>query len=55
MANTILLYARLNKKFFFYAAKYAQRVHDVIPVKDLVTIKDSQLLLINYFQGQNLM
>ena len=36
MANTMLLHARLNKKFFFYAVKYAQRVHDVIPVKDLV-------------------
>ena len=35
MANTMLLHARLNKKFFYYAAKYAEKVHDVIPVKDL--------------------
>ena len=36
MANTMLLHARLNKKFIFYAVKHAQRVHNVIPVKDLV-------------------
>ena len=36
MANAMLLHARLNKKCFFYAAKYAQRVHDVIPIKDLI-------------------
>ena len=36
MANTMLLHARLNKKFFFYAVRYAQRIHDVIPVKDLI-------------------
>ena len=35
MANTMLLHARLSKKFFYYAAKYAQRVHDVIPVRDI--------------------
>ena len=35
IANTMLLHARLSKKFFYYAAKYAQRVHDVIPVKEL--------------------
>ena len=32
----MLSHARLNKKFFFYAVKYAQRVHDMITVKDLV-------------------
>ena len=38
--NTMLLHARLNKKFFHYAFKYAQRVHDyVIPVKDLIDNK----------------
>ena len=31
----MLLHARLSKRFFDYAAKYAQRVHDVIPVRDL--------------------
>ena len=31
----MLLHARLSKRFFYYAAKYAQRVHDVIPVRDL--------------------
>ena len=36
MANTMLLHARMNKKFFFYAVKYAQRIHDVIPIKDLI-------------------
>ena len=35
MANTMLLHARLSKRFFYYAAKCAQRVHDVIPVRDL--------------------
>ena len=35
MANIMLLHARLSKRFFYYAAKYAQRVHDVIPVRDL--------------------
>ena len=33
MDNTMLLHARLYKKFFFYAAKYTQRVHEVIPIK----------------------
>ena len=35
LANTLLLHARLNRKFFYYAVKYAQYIHDVIPVKDL--------------------
>ena len=35
MANTMILHARLSKNFFYYTAKYAQRVHDVIPVKEL--------------------
>ena len=55
MANTMLLHARLNKKFFFYAVKYAQRVHDVIPVKDSVDNQGFQPLLITYSQDQNLM
>ena len=36
LANTLLLHARLNRKFFYYAAKYAQYIHDVIPVRDLL-------------------
>ena len=32
--NDILLHARLNKKFFNYV-KYAQRIHDITPAKDL--------------------
>ena len=32
MTNTMILHARLSKRFFYYAAKYSQRVHDVIPV-----------------------
>ncbi len=35
MANTMLLHASLDKNFFYYAVEYAQRIHDVIPVKDL--------------------
>ena len=35
MANTMIIHARLSKKFFYYAVKYAQYIHDVIPVKDL--------------------
>ncbi len=34
-SSWIILHTRLSRKFFYYAAKYAQRVHDVIPVKDL--------------------
>ena len=26
---------KLSKKFFYYAVKYAQYIHDVIPVRDL--------------------
>ena len=36
LANTLLLHARLNRKFFYYAVKYAQYIHDVIPVRDLL-------------------
>ena len=35
LAKTMLIYARSSKNFFHYAVKYAQYVHDVIPVKDL--------------------
>ena len=35
LANTLLLHARLNRKFFYYAVKYAQYIHDIIPVRDL--------------------
>ena len=35
LANTMLLHAQVSRKFFYYAAKYAQFIHDVIPVKDL--------------------
>ena len=35
LANTLLIHARLNRKFIFYAVKYAQYIHDVIPVKEL--------------------
>ena len=35
MTNTMIIHARLSKKFFYYAIKYAQYIHDVIPVKDL--------------------
>ena len=36
LANALLLHARLNRKFFYYAAKYAQYIHDIIPVKNLL-------------------
>ena len=35
MANTLLIHARLSTKFLYYAIKYAQYIHDVIPVKEL--------------------
>ena len=35
MANTMIIHARLSKKFFYYTVKYTQCIHDVIPVKDL--------------------
>ena len=35
ISNTMIIHARLSKKFFYYAVKYAQYIHDVIPVKDL--------------------
>ena len=35
IGNTILLHARLNGKVFYYAVKYVQYIHDVIPIKDL--------------------
>ena len=35
LVKAILLYARLSKKFLHYSAKYAQCIHDIIPVKDL--------------------
>ena len=30
------MHARLNRKFFYYAVKYAQYIHDVIPVRNLL-------------------
>ena len=35
MANSLILNARLSPKFFAYALKYAEKMHDVIPVRDL--------------------
>ena len=35
LANTMLIHARLSKKFLYYTVKYAQYIHDVIPVEDL--------------------
>ena len=35
LAKTMLIYARLSKKFFHHEVKYAHYVYDVIPVKDL--------------------
>ena len=35
LASTLLLHVRLNHKFFYYAAKYAQYIHDILPVRDL--------------------
>ena len=40
LANTMIIHARLSKKFFYYAVKYAQFIHDVIPVKDLLDEMD---------------
>ena len=36
----MLLHARLSRKYFYYAAKYAQRVHDVIPVIDVFDVDE---------------
>ena len=36
MANALLLHARLDRKFFYYATKYAQYIHNIIPVKSLL-------------------
>ena len=30
----MILFARLSKKFFYYAVKYAQFIHGAIPVRD---------------------
>ncbi len=35
LADTLLLHAHLNRKFFYYAVKYAQYIHDVIPIRNL--------------------
>ncbi len=32
----MIIHARLGKKFFYYAVKYAQFIHDVIPVRELL-------------------
>ena len=37
-------YSRLNKKFFYYVAKYAQMIYGTVPVKDLC---DENSLLTN--------
>ena len=51
LANTMMIHARLNRKFFYYAVLYAQFIHDVIPIKDL---KDaSGLPTTPYFLGTN--
>ena len=36
LANTLLVHTRLNRKFFYFAVKYAQYIHGIIPVRDLV-------------------
>ena len=36
LANTMIIHARLSRKFFNYAVKYAQFIHDVIPVRELL-------------------
>lgn len=36
LANIMLIHARLSTKFIFYALKYAEKIHDVIPVRNLV-------------------
>ena len=36
LSNTILLHAGLNKEFFYYVEKYAQRIHVILPVKDFM-------------------
>ena len=35
IGNTMILHARLRKKFFYYVIKYAQFIHGVVPVRDL--------------------
>ena len=55
MANAMLLYARPNKKFFYYAVKYAQRVHGVIHVKDLIENGGIPSTHLFYSRDQNIM
>ena len=55
MADTMLLHARFNKKFFYYAVKYTKRVNDVIPVKDLIDNKDLSTTPHFLLLGSNLM
>ena len=35
MANSLILNARLSPKFFAYALKYEEKMHDMIPIRDL--------------------
>ena len=35
LSNTLLLHAQSNQNLFYYTAKYAQYIYDIIPVRDL--------------------
>ena len=55
LANTMLVYASLSKKLFYYAIKYAQYIHDIIPVKDLTDDMVSQTLHTRWYMTSNQM
>ena len=41
----MILHARLNEKFFYYAVKYAQMAHGAIPVRDLFDVDGLSTIL----------
>ena len=38
LANLLLIHARLSPRFFYFAAKYAEKIHDIMPIKNLLDV-----------------
>ena len=36
LANSMLIHAQLSTKFIYYALKYAEKVHDIMPIRNLI-------------------
>ena len=36
LANILLIHARLSTKFFYFVAKYAEKIHDIMPIRNLI-------------------